>query len=100
MSKLTRQTDAFGLALHDQLAGRCHGAVIERDDGLVEPLSDIGSYFAPLRAWPARQRRAMRLARCPSHRAGRTHLHRRHREGTLSRHPSTEPRHGRQDLSG
>jgi len=63
MNALTRQTDAFGLALHDQLAGRFTGAVIERNDGLVEPLYGFDSYFAPMRAWPARQRKAMRFAR-------------------------------------
>jgi SAM-dependent methyltransferase len=63
MSKLTRQQDAFGRALCDTYLGGARGAVIERSDGAVEPFAPLASYFAPLRSWPARQRKALRLAR-------------------------------------
>ena len=34
------------------------GEVIERDDGFIEPLRE--TYFAPVRRWPAAERRALR----------------------------------------
>jgi len=51
MSGPTRQQDAFGLALLDTYRGGSRGAVIERSDGFAEPLVNLASYFAPVRAW-------------------------------------------------
>jgi len=63
MSGLTKRQDAFGLALWDHLHGKARGAVIERDDGTVETLGNLGAFFERPRDWPERQRRAIRLAR-------------------------------------
>ncbi len=64
--------DAYGRLLLDALEpGTEPGTepgerleIVERDDGLIMA-SRLGpdAYFAPFRRWPARQRRAMRLAR-------------------------------------
>jgi SAM-dependent methyltransferase len=48
--------DAFGQMLLD----RAHSEIVERDDGFVS--TAMLSYFAPLRQWPAVERRALRFA--------------------------------------
>jgi SAM-dependent methyltransferase len=54
--------DAFGSMLLDVLDGReVEGEVIERDDGFVDPLRE--TYFAPVRRWPAAERRGLRWVR-------------------------------------
>lgn len=63
MSKLTRQQDAFGQALYDCHLGRNAYQVIERDDGLVGPALGMAGYFSEYKAWPAHQRKGLRLAR-------------------------------------
>jgi SAM-dependent methyltransferase len=56
--------DAYGRMLLDALeSGQTTMEIVERDDGFVMGSRGTAAYFAPFRRWPARQRRAMRLAR-------------------------------------
>ncbi|MFB3894626.1 MAG: class I SAM-dependent methyltransferase [Phycisphaerae bacterium] len=59
---LAAYQDAFGHALWDMYRGRGGDTVIERDDGLTDAYNP-GLYFKGAEAWPAIERRAVRLAR-------------------------------------
>jgi SAM-dependent methyltransferase len=50
-------TDAFGQMLLD----RADAELVERDDGFIQSATPV--YFAPVRRWPAVERRALRFAR-------------------------------------
>lgn len=56
--------DAYGRLLLDELEGRYALELVERDDGYLRA-GQIGpsTYFAPVRRWPASERRALRLGR-------------------------------------
>lgn len=59
-----RLGDAYGEMLLAALEGEEAIEIVERDDGLImASLLGPEAYLAPFRRWPARQRRAMRLAR-------------------------------------
>lgn len=57
-----RGADAYGQILMARLEGRAAYEIMERDDGVVWADS-ADDYFAPFRAWPPLERRAMRLVR-------------------------------------
>ena len=84
MAQLTKRQDAFGQALYDHMMGRAPVAVIERDDGYIDPMCDLSGYFSPYADWPAHQRKAISLACGPvldvGCGAGRVAVHL-HREG-------------------
>lgn len=54
--------DAYGQILLAAFEGRGGQEIMERDDGLIYA-GDPSDYFAPLRRWPATERRAMRFVR-------------------------------------
>ena len=60
---MERGEDAYGQLVLDHLEGRRAQEIVERDDGLVEANKGPLTYFAPLRHWPAVERRALRWAR-------------------------------------
>jgi len=56
--------DAYGRMILDALEGADIAEIVERDDGFMMASSfGPAAYLAPFKRWPARQRRAMRLAR-------------------------------------
>lgn len=56
--------DAYGRMILDALDGADIAEIVERDDGFMLASSfGPAAYLAPFKRWPARQRRAMRLAR-------------------------------------
>lgn len=55
--------DAYGQLVLDHHEGRPAQEIVERDDGLVAANKGPLTYFAPLRRWPAVERRALRWAR-------------------------------------
>jgi SAM-dependent methyltransferase len=59
-----RGEDAFGEMLLRGLAGEEADEIVERDDGFIA-IGSLGpkGYFAPRRAWPSVERRAMRYVR-------------------------------------
>jgi SAM-dependent methyltransferase len=61
---VTEREDAFGAMLLCGLAGEDVAEIAERDDGFIA-VSIFGArgYFAPLRRWPAVERRALRFVR-------------------------------------
>ena len=60
---MTEREDAYGRLVLDHLEGRDAVEVVERDDGFIATSGGPEAYFAPLRRWPAGERRALRLAR-------------------------------------
>ena len=58
------EQDAYGHLVLDYLEGRpLSHELIERDDGLLEVGLGPGTYFAPVRRWPAPERRGLRFVR-------------------------------------
>lgn len=55
--------DAFGRLLLDHLEGNSRLELIERDDGYIDSSLGPQSYVAPVRKWPAVERKALRLVR-------------------------------------
>ena len=55
--------DAYGHLVLDHLEGRDGVEIVERDDGWIATSGGPRSYFAPLRRWPAVERRALRHVR-------------------------------------
>ena len=62
MSRLADRQDGYGHALYDWYLGRGGYEVNERDDGFVGVALGPLAYFAGYEAWPAHQKRAIRLA--------------------------------------
>jgi SAM-dependent methyltransferase len=60
---MTEREDAYGRLVLDHLEGRPAVEIIERDDGDIGTSGGSGTYFAPVRRWPAPERRALRLVR-------------------------------------
>ena len=62
---MKERQDAYGRMILDALeSGEPVSEIVERDDGfMMASALGTGLYLAPFRRWPARQRRAMRLAR-------------------------------------
>ncbi|MDG6989437.1 MAG: class I SAM-dependent methyltransferase [Nitrososphaerota archaeon] len=53
-------SDAYGHEVWDYFVGRLGNEVIERDDGLVDPSAEAPAmYFAPLKDWPAVERKGV-----------------------------------------
>ena len=62
--RLSPREDAYGRLILDYFEQSEGIEVVERDDGFVEATGyNPRSYFAPLRRWPAAERKAIRLAR-------------------------------------
>ena len=57
-----KDEDAYGELQLAALEGRGSIGVIERDDGLFEPM-DVELHFRPFRRWPRTERQAMRFVR-------------------------------------
>ena len=57
------EKDAYGREMWAFLHGGPPFEVVERDDGYVDVATSAGSYFAPFRRWPKRQRQAIRFFR-------------------------------------
>ncbi|MDX6512676.1 MAG: hypothetical protein QOE36_2180 [Gaiellaceae bacterium] len=55
--------DAYGRLVLDFYEGRPAREIVERDDGDIAANLGPGNYFAPVRRWPAVERRALRLVR-------------------------------------
>lgn len=54
--------DAYGLLVEEWYAGERPAEIVERDDGFIDAGRGPGSYFDPVRRWPAHERRALRWA--------------------------------------
>jgi SAM-dependent methyltransferase len=56
--------DAYGQLVLAYLEGRPRAReIVERDDGMIEATDGPASYFAPVRSWPAAERRGLRSVR-------------------------------------
>jgi SAM-dependent methyltransferase len=56
--------DAYGQLVLAYLEGRPRAReIVERDDGMIEATGGPASYFAPVRSWPAAERRGLRSVR-------------------------------------
>ena len=55
--------DAYGHLVVDRLDGKRPRELVERDDGFLDLSGGAEAYFAPVRRWPASERRALRWAR-------------------------------------
>jgi SAM-dependent methyltransferase len=53
--------DAFGQEMWAYLTGDDEGEIVERDDGFIATSEGPRRYFAPVAAWAARERQAMRF---------------------------------------
>lgn len=55
--------DAYGLLVEEWYAGERSAEIVERDDGFIAAGRGPGTYFDPIRRWPAAERKALRWAR-------------------------------------
>lgn len=62
MGILKAQQDAFGRALYDHHLGKADWAIVERNDGSIEPMG-LAQFFPAHADWREHQRRCIALAR-------------------------------------